>query len=77
MKLFFQELEHKDDIKSKLKPLESIYSRRIPSAPTKKVSNEYASERREVIPEGRFNMQEAMGSNENMVSDKTYAKLKK
>lgn len=45
--------------------------------PTKEVSNEYASERREVTPERRFNMQEEMGSNENIVSDKIYAKLKK
>lgn len=38
--------------------------------------NEYASKRKEVIPEERFNMQE-VGSNENMVPDKIYAKLEK
>lgn len=38
--------------------------------------NEYASERKEAIPEERFNMQE-VGSNDNMVPDNIYAKLKK
>lgn len=37
--------------------------------------NEYASERKEAIPEERFNMQE-VGSNDNMVPDNIYAKLK-
>lgn len=37
----------------------------------------YALGRREVIPEGRFNVQEEMGSNKNMVSDQIHAKLKK
>lgn len=72
MKIFFKELEHKKDIKTKLKQLKSDTPDR--SSLPRQVSNDYASV---IIPEGRFNMQEEMRNNENTVSDKIHAKLEK